>query len=93
MSNVTFRIDDNLKNESQQILDQLGLTMNTAFNIFLHQLCIDKGFPFRPSIDPFYSTANQTYLEKQNKCLYMCIFEFVHGSAVSIGTRGRCLIL
>lgn len=64
MSNVTFRIDDNLKNESQQILDQLGLTMNTAFNIFLHQLCIDKGFPFRPSIDPFYSTANQTYLEK-----------------------------
>lgn len=62
MGNVTFRIDDCLKNESQQILDQLGLTMNTAFNLFLHQLCIDKGLPFRPSIDPFYSAANQARL-------------------------------
>lgn len=64
MSNVTLRIDDNLKAESQQILDRMGLSLNTAVNIFLHQLCTDRGMPFRPSADPFYSPENQAYLAR-----------------------------
>ena len=64
MSNVTLRIDDELKAESQQILDRMGLSLNTAVNIFLHQLCTDRGMPFRPSADPFYSPENQAHLKK-----------------------------
>ena len=64
MSNVTLRIDDNVKAESQQILDRMGLSLNTAVNIFLHQLCTDRGMPFRPSADPFYSPENQAHLKK-----------------------------
>ena len=30
MSNITLRIDDSLKNQSQKILDQMGLSMNTV---------------------------------------------------------------
>ena len=64
MSNITLRIDDSLKNQSQKILDQMGLSMNTAVNLFLHQLCTDRGLPFRPSADPFDSPANQAHLAK-----------------------------
>lgn len=64
MSNITLRIDDSLKNQSQKILDQMGLSMNTAVSLFLHQLCTDRGLPFRPSVDPFDSPANQAHLVK-----------------------------
>lgn len=63
MSNITLRIDDGLRNESQKLLEQMGLNFNTAFTIFLRQLCTDQALPFRPRVDPFYSTANQRYLE------------------------------
>ena len=63
MSNITLRIDDGLRNESQKLLEQMGLNFNTAFTIFLRQLCTAQELPFRPHVDPFYSTANQRYLE------------------------------
>lgn len=63
MSNITLRIDDGLRNESQKLLEQMGLNFNTAFTMFLRQLCTDQALPFRPHVDPFYSTANQRYLE------------------------------
>ncbi|MDR3966505.1 MULTISPECIES: hypothetical protein [Sutterella] len=32
--------------------------------LFLHQLTVDKGLPFRPTIDPFFNEANLRYLER-----------------------------
>ncbi len=65
MSNVTIRIDDDLKAESQALLQKMGLTLNAGITMFLCQLCTDKGMPFTPHTDPFYSEQNIRYLEQK----------------------------
>jgi DNA-damage-inducible protein J len=43
---VRARVDDRLKRDSEQILDELGLTTTEAIRIFLHQVRIHRGLPF-----------------------------------------------
>ena len=42
----TVRIDDNIKKEVVPILDDLGLSLSEAINIFLHQIKLNNGIPF-----------------------------------------------
>ncbi len=46
ISNVSFRIDTDLKNEANALFESLGMTLTTAFNIFLRQAVREKGMPF-----------------------------------------------
>ncbi len=59
---VNFRIDENLKKEMEQVCNELGITMTTAFNIFAKKMIREKRIPFEVSIDPFYSETNMKYL-------------------------------
>jgi DNA-damage-inducible protein J len=43
---ISFRIEHNLKEETTQILDQLGLTIGQATTMFLKQVQIKHGLPF-----------------------------------------------
>ena len=61
---VNFRIDENLKKEMEQVCNELGITMTTAFNIFAKKMIREKRIPFEVSIDPFYSETNIKYLEQ-----------------------------
>ncbi len=61
---VNFRIDEENKKEMEQICNELGITMTTAFNIFVKKMIREKRIPFDVSIDPFYSESNIKYLEK-----------------------------
>lgn len=42
----TVRINDNIRKEITPILDDLGLSLSEAINIFLHQVKINNGIPF-----------------------------------------------
>ena len=42
----TVRINDNIKKEVMPILDDLGLSLSEAINIFLHQIKLNNGIPF-----------------------------------------------
>ena len=46
ISNVSFRIDTDLKNEANALFESSGMTLTTAFNIFLRQAVREKGMPF-----------------------------------------------
>lgn len=49
MTNATliqFRMDENLKNETQSILEDLGLDMPTAFRMFCKKIVSVGGIPF-----------------------------------------------
>lgn len=61
---VNFRIDEENKKEMEQICNELGITMTTAFNMFMKKMIREKRIPFDVSIDPFYSESNIKYLEK-----------------------------
>lgn len=52
MTNVTIRIDEKLKKETQKTLEKQGLDMSTAIKMFFNQVVIEKGLPFLPTHNP-----------------------------------------
>lgn len=65
MSQVNVRVDDEVKKEAEEILDEMGLSMTTAVNVFLKTVVRERRIPFEISADPFYSDANMKYLNKK----------------------------
>lgn len=45
-SNMTIRMDREVKEQAQQIFSELGIDMTTAVNVFLRQAIRYNGFPF-----------------------------------------------
>ncbi len=45
-TNLNIRIDKNIKESSEKVLEELGLNMTTAINIFLRQVVRVNGIPF-----------------------------------------------
>jgi DNA-damage-inducible protein J len=43
---TSVKLDKAAKEEAKYIFNQLGLTMGEAFNLFLHQVSLNKGLPF-----------------------------------------------
>ena len=64
MANVSFRMDDTLKQQTEAVLEQLGLNMTTAMTMFAKTIVREQRLPLDLSIDPFYSTANQSRLKQ-----------------------------
>lgn len=44
--NVTIRIDEELKKQADLLFDDLGMSLSTAFNIFLRQSVREQQMPF-----------------------------------------------
>ena len=66
---INFRIDETTKKQMEQICNELGMTMSTAFNIFAKKMIREKRIPFDVSIDPFYSESNIKAIEESIKQL------------------------
>ena len=45
-SNLTVRLDAQLKKDAEQLFNDLGMTLSGAINIFLHQALEVEGLPF-----------------------------------------------
>ena len=43
--NMSIRTDPELKAQAEEILSQLGMTMNGTINMFLHQIVRDRAVP------------------------------------------------
>ena len=43
---TSVKLDKKVKDEAKVIFKSLGLTMGEAFNIFLHQVTLNRGLPF-----------------------------------------------
>ncbi|MEQ2877362.1 type II toxin-antitoxin system RelB/DinJ family antitoxin [Enterococcus asini] len=46
MANINLRIDDELKEDSREILESLGLDLSTGIKVFLKQVVAKNGIPF-----------------------------------------------
>lgn len=66
---INFRIDETTKKQMEQICNELGITMSTAFNIFAKKVIREKRIPFDVSIDPFYSESNMKAINESIKQL------------------------
>ncbi len=45
-SNVFARVEPNIKEQAESVLDQLGIPMSNAIGMFLRQVIIHRGIPF-----------------------------------------------
>lgn len=64
MTQVNFRIDDEVKESAEKALKAMGLNMSTAITMFLTKVGREQRIPFEITADPFYSESNLRYLEK-----------------------------
>ena len=63
-TNVTIRMDKNLKKEAEKLFNEMGLSMTTAITIFAKAVVREHKIPFEIIADPFYSYTNQIHLQK-----------------------------
>ncbi len=47
VSNITIRIDSELKRQGEELFDELGLSMTAAITSFIKQSVREQGIPFR----------------------------------------------
>lgn len=62
--NVNFRMDKDLKDNFEKVLEDIGLNATTAFTIFAKKVSREKRIPFELTADPFYSEKNQEHLRR-----------------------------
>ena len=65
MTQVNFRIDDDVKESAESALKAMGLTMSAAITMFLTKVGRERRIPFEITADPFYSSENMTELERR----------------------------
>jgi DNA-damage-inducible protein J len=61
-TSVNIRMDETVKRQFDDVCNDLGLNMSSAFNIFAKTVVRQKRIPFELSVDPFWSAENQEYL-------------------------------
>ncbi len=52
MATVSFRMDDATKKKFERLCDDLGMSMSTAFNIFIQKAIQEQGIPFKVTLNP-----------------------------------------
>ena len=62
--NVTIRLDREIKEQAENMFDDFGMNLSTAFNIFVRQSLRQRKIPFEIH-DPFYSKQNQAELSRR----------------------------
>lgn len=67
MAQISLRVDDDVKRGAEQALNDIGLSMAAAINVFLRKVARERRIPFELSADPFYSEGNIRYLERKKK--------------------------
>lgn len=60
---VNFRMDVAMKAELEELCQELGMNMTTAFTIFAKKMIRERRIPFDVSVDPFYSKSNMEHLK------------------------------
>jgi len=57
-TNLTVRIDDNIKREAEILFNKIGLNMSSAINVFFRQAVREQAIPFElKPYDDYYTGA------------------------------------
>ncbi len=84
-SNLSIRIEPNLKNEAEEVLSNLGLSLSGAVNLFFKQIILNNGLPFEvkmPTKKPMeYELLTDEELEEK---LDTAIKEVEQGKGIEI---------
>ena len=65
MAQVSFRIDDKIKKDAEQVCDDIGISMSAAITIYLKRLGKERRIPFDLVADHYYSAKDIAVLDKR----------------------------
>lgn len=65
MTQVNFRIEEEVKANAEVALKEMGLNLSTAITMFLVKVGRERRIPFEITADPFYSASNIAELERR----------------------------
>ena len=65
MTQISLRVDDNVKRQAEDVCSEIGMSLSTAINIYLKRLGRERRVPFDVSADPFYSDVNRAVLRSR----------------------------
>ena len=71
MAKISVTIDDDLKEQAEDLFEKLGLNMSTAINIFIHKCLAQGGIPFKVTTqkDSYFNHYNMERLAESKKQL------------------------
>ncbi|MDW7658129.1 MAG: type II toxin-antitoxin system RelB/DinJ family antitoxin [Bacillota bacterium] len=64
-SNIFARIDPEIKEQAEQVLEQLGIPMSNAIGLFLRQVVMQRGIPFEMKLPQTNPLAFGSLSEEQ----------------------------
>ena len=64
-TNLNIRTDKAIKDQAEEIFNELGLNMTTAINMFLRTVVREYGIPFELKLDVPQETAAEATLESK----------------------------
>ena len=65
MTQINFRIEEDIKTNAESALKEMGLNMSSAITMFLTKVAREKRIPFEINADPFYSAENILELRRR----------------------------
>ena len=65
MSQISFRLDNQLKTDGERLFKSMGMNMSVAITVFIQQSLQRGKLPFEVVGDPFYSEGNMRELERR----------------------------
>ena len=69
MTTISFRMDDDMKRELDEMCAEMGMNISTFYMIYTKRALRDRKIPFdiEAPVDPFYSKSNIEQLRKSVK--------------------------
>ena len=64
-STIGFRIEEDLRRDFERVIDDLGLSITSAFTVFAKAVVKSNTIPIDLIVDPFYRKENQDELERR----------------------------
>jgi len=83
-SNIFTRVEPELKEQAELVLEQLGISMSNAIGLFLRQVVLQRGIPFElklPQIQPL--SVNMLTEEQFNAAIEEGLADLTAGRVVS----------
>ena len=83
MTNITIRIDENVKKDAETLFEKLGMSMSGAINVFFRQAIREQAIPFRIKVKTDEEKYNEYFNPINMKIIRESIAQAEAGEVVS----------
>ncbi len=64
-ANIFAHVEPEIKEQAEQVLERLGISMSNAVGMFLRQIVLQRGIPFEMKLPQEVPTAYQSLTKEQ----------------------------